>query len=114
MSAVILRQLPGASTAFRSAELATLAGSPLQHGADLILPLTIATAAGFGLFILMLAAGLDLAGPAGRGGAVAHGGGAGHRGAQTEPARRGPDAARGVRGASASGGDGPVGVGNPV
>jgi putative ABC transport system permease protein len=54
MSAVILRQLPGASTAFRSAELATLAGSPLQHGADLILPLTIATAAGFGLFILML------------------------------------------------------------
>jgi len=54
MSAVILRQLPGASTAFRSAELATLAGSPLQHGADLILPLTIATAAAFGLFILML------------------------------------------------------------
>jgi len=54
MSAVILRQLPGASTAFRLAELATLAGSPLQHGADLILPLTIATAAGFGLFILML------------------------------------------------------------
>ena len=34
--------------------MATLAGSPLQHGADLILPLTIATAAGFGLFILML------------------------------------------------------------
>jgi putative ABC transport system permease protein len=54
MSAVILRQLPGASTAFRSAALATLAGSPLQHGADLILPLTIVTAAGFGLFILML------------------------------------------------------------
>ena len=54
MSAVIARQLPGASTAFRSVALATLAGSPLQHGADLILPLTIATAAGFGLFILML------------------------------------------------------------
>jgi putative ABC transport system permease protein len=54
MSAVILRQLPGASTGFRSAALATLAGSPLQHGADLILPLTIATAAGFGLFVLML------------------------------------------------------------
>jgi putative ABC transport system permease protein len=54
MSAVILRQLPGASTTFRSAQLATLAGSPLQHGADLILPLTIATTAGFGLFILML------------------------------------------------------------
>ena len=54
MSAVILRQLPGASTAFRSEALAALAGSPLQHGADLILPLTIVTAAGFGLFILML------------------------------------------------------------
>jgi putative ABC transport system permease protein len=54
MSAVILRQLPGASTAFRSVQLAILAGSPLQHGADLILPLTIVTAAGFGLFILML------------------------------------------------------------
>jgi len=54
MSAVVARQLPGASTAFRSAALAALAGSPLQHGADLILPLTIATAAGFGLFILML------------------------------------------------------------
>src|SRR5579859_3832007 len=54
MSAVVLRQSPGASTAFRSVQLATLAGSPLQHGADLILPLTIVTAAGFGLFILML------------------------------------------------------------
>jgi putative ABC transport system permease protein len=54
MSAVIGRQLPGASTAFRSAALAALAGSPLQHGAGLILPLAIATAAGFGLFILML------------------------------------------------------------
>jgi putative ABC transport system permease protein len=54
MSAVIGRQLPAASTAFRSAALASLTGSPLQHGADLILPLTIATAAGFGLFILML------------------------------------------------------------
>ena len=31
-----------------------MTGSPLQHGAGLILPLTIATAAGFGLFILML------------------------------------------------------------
>jgi putative ABC transport system permease protein len=54
MSAVITRQLPGASTTFRSAELAALAGSPLQHGAGLILPLAITTAAGFGLFILML------------------------------------------------------------
>jgi putative ABC transport system permease protein len=54
MSAVVARQLPGASTAFRSVALAALAGSPLQHGAGLILPLTMATAAGFGLFILML------------------------------------------------------------
>ncbi len=54
MSAVILRQLPGASATFRSAELATLTGSPLQHGAGLLLPLTIATASGFGLFILLL------------------------------------------------------------
>jgi putative ABC transport system permease protein len=54
MAAVISHQLPGASTTFRSVELAALAGSPLQHGADLILPLTIATAAGFGLVILML------------------------------------------------------------
>jgi putative ABC transport system permease protein len=54
MSTVVARQLPGASTTFRSVELAALAGSPLQHGAGLILPLTIVTAAGFGLFILML------------------------------------------------------------
>ena len=54
MSAVVGRQLPGASVAFRSVALAALAGSPLQHGAGLILPLTIATAAGFGLFILTL------------------------------------------------------------
>jgi hypothetical protein len=184
MSAVILRQLPGASTAFRSAALATLASSPLQHGADLILPLTIATAAGFGLFILMLgvalsapdraltlarltvmgheratglvllealpavvvavAAGaacalalpplvgsdldlsvftgpgtghgparLDLTRPASRGGAPACGG-AGHRGAQAQPTGRGPDAAKGVSGASAAGGDGTGRVGDPV
>jgi putative ABC transport system permease protein len=61
MSAVISRQLPGASTTFRSVELAALTGSPLQHGADLILPLTIATSAGFGLLILLL--GVALGGP---------------------------------------------------
>jgi putative ABC transport system permease protein len=61
MSAVVARQLPGASTAFRSAALAALTGSPLQHGADLILPLTIAAAAGFGLFILMLGVALGTA-----------------------------------------------------
>ena len=41
MFAVVARQLPGASTAIRSAAMAALASSPLQHGADLILPLTI-------------------------------------------------------------------------
>jgi putative ABC transport system permease protein len=64
MSAVIARQLPGASTAFRSVALAALAGAPLQHGAGLILPLTIATAAGFGLFILMLGVALGASGRA--------------------------------------------------
>jgi putative ABC transport system permease protein len=61
MSAVVGRQLPGASTAFRSVGLAALAGSPLQRGAGLILPLAIATAAGFGLFILMLGVALGTA-----------------------------------------------------
>src|SRR4029077_14479808 len=49
------------STAFRSVALAALAGSPLQHGTGLILPLAIATAAGFGLFILMLGVALGTA-----------------------------------------------------
>ncbi len=44
MSAVFACPLLAASTAFRSAELATLAGTPLQHRACLILPPTIATA----------------------------------------------------------------------
>jgi putative ABC transport system permease protein len=61
MSAVVARQLPGATVAFRSAALAALTSSPLQHGAGLILPLTIATAAGFGLFILMLGVALGTA-----------------------------------------------------
>jgi putative ABC transport system permease protein len=54
MSAVVARMVPGASIAFRSAALSALTSSPLQHGASLILPLTVATSAGFGLFILML------------------------------------------------------------
>jgi putative ABC transport system permease protein len=54
MSAAVARTVPGASIAFRSAALSALADSPLQHGASLILPLTVATSAGFGLFILML------------------------------------------------------------
>jgi len=45
---------PGSVITFRSAVLAALSGSPLQHGAGLIIVLTIATAAAFGLFIVVL------------------------------------------------------------
>jgi putative ABC transport system permease protein len=54
LSAVVARVIPHAGVSFRSAVLASLAGSPLQHGAVLIIGLTIATAAAFGLFIVML------------------------------------------------------------
>ncbi len=54
LSAVIGKTIPAADTTFRSAVLASLAGSPLQHGAVLIIGLTIATAAAFGLFIVIL------------------------------------------------------------
>jgi hypothetical protein len=54
LSAVVARMIPQAVTSFRSAVLASLASSPLQHGAVLIIGLTIATAAAFGLFIVIL------------------------------------------------------------
>jgi putative ABC transport system permease protein len=54
LAAVAARVIPQAQTSFRSAALASLAGSPLQHGAVLIIGLTIATAAAFGLFSVML------------------------------------------------------------
>ena len=54
LSAVADRVIPGNSTTFRTAVLASLGSSPLQHGATLIITLTIATAAAFGLFIVML------------------------------------------------------------
>jgi hypothetical protein len=54
LSAVVARVIPHAGVSFRSAVLASLASSPLQHGAVLIIGLTIATAAAFGLFIVML------------------------------------------------------------
>ena len=54
LSAVVSKVIPTADITFRSAVLATLASSPLQHGAVLIVTLTIAAAAGFGLFILVL------------------------------------------------------------
>ena len=52
--AVASKVIPGNFTTFRSAVLALLAGSPLQHGAVLIVALTIGTAAAFGLFIVIL------------------------------------------------------------
>ena len=54
LAAVVSRVIPTADITFRSAVLAALASSPLQHGAVLIVALTIAAAAGFGLFILVL------------------------------------------------------------
>jgi putative ABC transport system permease protein len=54
LSAVAGKVMPGNDTTFRSAVLAGLASSPLQHGALLIIVLTIAAAAAFGLFIVIL------------------------------------------------------------
>jgi putative ABC transport system permease protein len=54
LSAVAQRVIPGSVLTFRTAVLASLASSPLQHGAGLIIVLTIAAAAAFGLFIVIL------------------------------------------------------------
>ena len=54
LTAVAGRVIPGNYTTYRTAVLASLASSPLQHGAGLIILLTIATAAAFGLFIVIL------------------------------------------------------------
>jgi putative ABC transport system permease protein len=54
LSAVVSRQLPVASITSRSAILASLAGAPLQHGADLIMLLSILAAAGLGLGTLIM------------------------------------------------------------
>ena len=54
LSAVISRQLPIASITSRSAILASLAGAPLQHGAALIMLLSILAAAGLGLGTLIM------------------------------------------------------------
>jgi putative ABC transport system permease protein len=54
LSAVADKVFPSNITTFRSAVLASLASSPLQHGARLIIVLTIVTAAAFGLFIVIL------------------------------------------------------------
>jgi putative ABC transport system permease protein len=54
LSAVASKVIPGNTTTFRTAVLASLDSSPLQHGAALIIALTIAAAAAFGLFIVIL------------------------------------------------------------
>ncbi len=54
LSAVTEKVFPGSVLTFRTAVLASLASSPLQHGAGLIIALTIATAAAFGLFTVIL------------------------------------------------------------
>jgi len=46
--------IPGSIITYRSSVLASLADSPLQHGAGLIIALTDLTAAAFGLFIVVL------------------------------------------------------------
>jgi len=54
LTAVAARVFPGSITTYRTAVLASLASSPLQHGAGLIIALTDVTAAAFGLFIVIL------------------------------------------------------------
>ncbi len=46
--------IPGNATTFRSQVLTSLNSSPLQHGAGLIITLTIAAAAGLGLLVVIL------------------------------------------------------------
>jgi hypothetical protein len=54
LTAVADKVIPGNVTTFRSTVLAALSGSPLQHGAALIIVLTIAATAAFGLLIVIL------------------------------------------------------------
>ena len=61
LTAVTDRVIPGSVTAFRTGVLASLASSPLQNGAGLLITLTIATAAALGLFVVILALALGSA-----------------------------------------------------
>jgi putative ABC transport system permease protein len=61
LAAVASKAIPGNFTTFRTSVLASLASSPLQHGAVLVIDLTIATAAAFGLFIVILGLALGAA-----------------------------------------------------
>jgi len=54
LSAVVKNTLADAAVTFRASVLASLASSPLQHGAALIVVLTLVEAAVLGLFIVLL------------------------------------------------------------
>jgi len=54
LTAVASKVIPGHYITFRTTVLAALASSPLQHGAALVIALTIGTTAAFGLFIVIL------------------------------------------------------------
>jgi putative ABC transport system permease protein len=54
LAAVARRVVPGSIVTFRTQVLAQLESSPLQHGAGLVITLTIAAAAALGLFIVIL------------------------------------------------------------
>jgi hypothetical protein len=54
LTAVANRVMPGNVITFRGSVLAALAGSPLQHGAGLIITLIIVAAAALGLLIVIL------------------------------------------------------------
>jgi len=61
LAAVASKAIPDNFTTFRTSVLASLASSPLQHGAVLVIDLTIATPAAFGLFIVILGLALGAA-----------------------------------------------------
>ena len=61
LTAVANRVIPGSVITFRTGVLASLASSPLQHGAGLLITFTIATAAALGLFVVILALALGSA-----------------------------------------------------
>jgi putative ABC transport system permease protein len=59
LATAVHRELPAATITFRSAALAALASSPLQHGADAIFSSGIAAAAGFSALIVLLSLALE-------------------------------------------------------
>ena len=61
LSAAVSKLLPGASIAYRADALAGLRSAPLQHGAELMIVLAVAGAAGFGLLNLILGLALGAA-----------------------------------------------------